>query len=95
VNLQGFGVESLVWVGLATTPSGTLDFFPLIPWYGVILLGIGAGNWLYEGLKPRIKIRKPKMKIIELIQLIGKNSLIIYFLHQPVLFGGMWIAMNL
>ncbi|MFH1588151.1 MAG: heparan-alpha-glucosaminide N-acetyltransferase [Candidatus Diapherotrites archaeon] len=90
VNLEGFGIESLVWMGLSR-PFAALDFFPIIPWYGIVLIGISAGNWFYYELKPRIKIEKPKMKIIELIQAIGRKSLIIYFIHQPLLFTIIWL----
>ena len=33
----------LVWLGLGTQDPATLDWRPLMPWGGVLLLGLGAG----------------------------------------------------
>ncbi len=66
----------------------TVDYFPLLPWFGVTLLGLGAGNILYKDGKrqftfPDISHLKP----VKAMSLLGKNSLIIYLLHQPVIAG--------
>lgn len=66
----------------------TVDYFPLIPWFGVILLGIALGNWLYKDgkrqfLLPNISQYKP----VFLFSWLGRHSLLIYLLHQPIIAG--------
>lgn len=66
----------------------TVDYFPLLPWFGVILLGLGIGNILYKNGKrqfifPDISYIIP----VKAISWLGKNSLIIYLVHQPVIAG--------
>ena len=63
-------------------------YFPILPWFGVTLLGVGAGNILYKnGIRqfkfPDISHLLP----VKVVSLLGKNSLIIYLLHQPILAG--------
>jgi len=59
------------------------DYFPLLPWVFVFLLGTWAGiyirerklpGWFYDATFPVF----PK---------VGRKALIIYILHQPVLYG--------
>tara|TARA_Y100000310_G_scaffold343708_1_gene452643 strand:+ start:12569 stop:13279 length:711 start_codon:yes stop_codon:yes gene_type:complete len=75
----------LLWLGLAK-PVQTIDFYPIIPWFGIILLGIFAGNYFYENGTARFKIQKPKLNGINFVEYLGKNSLAIYLTHQLVMF---------
>jgi uncharacterized membrane protein len=66
----------------------TVDYFPLLPWFGVTLLGLGLGNILYKDGKRQFKFPDISHLIpVRLISLLGKNSLVIYLLHQPVIAG--------
>ena len=42
--------SSLVWIPLGATPAGfrSLDYYPLLPWFAVVLIGIAVGNFIYE-----------------------------------------------
>ncbi|MCR4335756.1 MAG: DUF1624 domain-containing protein, partial [archaeon] len=60
-NLPSLEIFSLMWVGLAT-PIPTLDYFSIFPWFGVVLLGIFAGNFFFENGKAKFKIKKPKIE---------------------------------
>jgi uncharacterized membrane protein len=62
----------------------TLDFFPLIPWFGVFLLGTLLGDLFYKNKKPA---DSPKNLLTEIVSLAGRKSLLIYFIHQPILFA--------
>jgi len=90
-NIPYLQIDLLVWTGFAQ-PLPALDFFPVIPWFGVVLLGIFAGNTLYENGTSKIEFRKPEIKGIGFVELLGQNSLLIYFIHQPVLFTLVYIA---
>jgi len=88
-SFSSLQIENLAFLGLSN-PGPALDFFPVLPWFGVVLLGIFIGNQFYSNNKTRII--KPDFKIVDFIGFIGKNSLFIYFIHQPVLFSLVGIA---
>jgi uncharacterized membrane protein len=76
----------------ANIGSYTIDYFPLLPWFGVCLLGIMLGDCLYSGDKR--KFRFPDLsnyRPIKLFQWCGQHSLIIYLLHQPIIAGAISI----
>ncbi len=76
----------LLLVGLRPRALVQLDYFPLLPWFGVALLGVFIGQQLYPGGKRRFNPpdldRWPGIR--ELVWL-GERSLSIYLIHQPVL----------
>lgn len=66
------------WVKL---PHQSMDYIPAIPWLAATLLGIYAYH-----LKLHTKELSPN-KFTKLLAALGKKSLLIYLLHQPLLFG--------
>lgn len=70
----------------------TIDYFPLLPWFGVILIGIAVGDFLYKDNKRRFKIPDlSKYKPATIFSWLGQHSLIIYLLHQPIITGTLFI----
>jgi len=66
----------------------TIDYFPLLPWFGVSLFGIALGNWLYKDGKRQFSFPDlSQYKPVSLVSWFGKHSLLIYLLHQPVIAG--------
>lgn len=63
----------------------SLDFIPIYPWFWAILLGIVLGPYL-----SRISTLN-QMKSQPFLNLLGRHSLKIYLLHQPVIFGSIWL----
>lgn len=64
----------------------SLDYFPLIPWFGVIMLGLRIGQKLYvEGSSWRSQFFILRSSF-SILPWLGRNSLPIYLLHQPFLF---------
>jgi len=81
-----FNSNWLIWVGLKPHYFYTVDYFPIFPWFGVILLGLFLGNLLYPNGKRRLKIHNhSNFLFIKLFCFFGRNSLIIYLIHQPIL----------
>jgi uncharacterized membrane protein len=82
-----FNDRSLNWIGFATQLQPTEDYVPLFPWLGLVLIGCGLGK-IWE----KFEFRLPTFLVTigdRLIWLvwIGKRSLAIYLLHQPILFA--------
>ena len=77
----------LVWLGLLYPGFATSDYFPLLPFLGFFLLGGLLGRLLYgkkESLLPQVNAQNP---LLRGLQWIGRHSLPIYLLHQPILTG--------
>jgi uncharacterized membrane protein len=60
------------------------DYRPLLPWFGVVLVGLGLGNAVYGAGRPRVLPQKAP-GVARLLLPLGRNSLLIYLVHQPVL----------
>jgi uncharacterized membrane protein len=68
-------------------PEGVMmpDYRPLLPWFGVVLIGLFFGNVVYgNGLRRASQTNKVPLPARPLLPL-GRNSLFIYLVHQPVI----------
>lgn len=78
----------LVWLGLTPRVYLPADFFPLLPWFGVALLGIGLGNLLYTERGRVFPLPDLSRWLpVRFLRILGSHSLLIYLVHQPILFG--------
>lgn len=88
-----FDLPLLVWLGLATWTPASNDFVPLLPWFGMVAAGVVLGRalaaretvlrWQWQGASSSV------------LQWAGRHSLIVYLLHQPLLFGTLYGAVML
>jgi uncharacterized membrane protein len=85
--LQGVSSESpfLLPLGVVPTDLPMPDYRPLLPWFGVVLLGLFAGNVLYGGGKQPAGVPRVAPPVVKPLLPLGRNSLSIYFIHQPIL----------
>lgn len=61
------------------------DYRPLLPWFGVVLIGLFFGNVVYgDGRRPARLTAAAPVPARPLLPL-GRNSLAIYLVHQPVM----------
>lgn len=78
----------LIWLGVQQFGVPMVDYYPLLPWGGMALLGVAAGKALYaDGTRPVPLPDLSMLPPIRGLRLLGRHSLLIYMLHQPVLFG--------
>jgi len=81
----------LSWIGLATHDPSSNDFVPLLPWSAAGLIGILAGKLLLavqqRPLGQRLAGWSPAAAPARLISRLGRHTLAIYLIHQPLLFG--------
>lgn len=76
-----FDFSYLLWLGFMPDNFSTFDYFPVLPWLGVLLLGMYFGEYIID----RTAGMRIKNKIAGIFTFFGKNTLIIYLVHQPVL----------
>ena len=77
------------WVGLVTRKPVTEDYAPVLPWLGVMLWGVAAGQWFLAQRTHVLSGAVPR--VAQPLALLGRWSLSFYMLHQPVLIGGLWV----
>lgn len=86
--LQGrcFNVHwSLIPLGLTPDWFVSSDYFPMLPHLGFFLLGAVLGRLFYREKRTRFPRVDPDREPAALLCRMGRNSLAIYLLHQPVL----------
>ncbi|MBR6653381.1 MAG: DUF1624 domain-containing protein, partial [Oscillospiraceae bacterium] len=69
--------------GWYTEDFYSADYFPIFPWLFVFLFGTWAGKHIRDGRLPE----KFYTFTMPVLPQIGRKALIIYIVHQPVLFG--------
>ncbi len=77
----------LVWLGITPPRYYPVDFFPLFPYFGLVLLGVAVGNMVYSKNGRAFSLPDlSELAPIRFLRFLGSHSLPIYMIHQPVLF---------
>ena len=74
--------KTLPWF---TLPHASMDYISPFPWFGVVCLG------LFLKTKGFHTINLGHGKVLSALSLLGRHSLKIYILHQPLLFGVLYL----
>jgi uncharacterized membrane protein len=88
-----FDYPALLFVGLASYAPRSNDFVPIFPWFGIVLAGILAAR-----LAPPLRPERfgagfaGGSTALTPLAWAGRHSLVIYLLHQPLLFGLVYLA---
>ena len=92
--LKFMGVQApagVYWLApLGIEPPGYFyaDYFPFLHWFAVFLIGVYLGNALYQNGARKWAL--PNFEAVfpfSFLQLLGRHSLVIYVIHQPILIG--------
>ena len=73
----------LAILGLPGPGFRSADYFPLLPWFFLFLFGCFIGKWFKERKIPDFMMNKHS----DFLCKIGSNTLAIYIVHQPVIYG--------
>ncbi len=88
-----FGFSWLMWLGLMPEHIYTIDYFPILPWFGVVLIGLFFGYILYPDSTRRFNLCDlSNFAVIRLLCLFGRHSLLIYLIHQPILIAILYLG---
>ena len=84
LNTISLQTSWLLWLGFPPENFTTFDYFPMLPWFGLTLIGIYFGKIFYstEKINPH-QTRTPAF--LAPFIFFGRNSLAIYAAHQPLL----------
>ncbi len=85
VHLPWFDAPAWSWLGLGTRAPATEDFVPLLPWLGVMLVGMAAAPWLSAHL-----VAGPPPVRLAWLAWLGRHGLWVYMLHQPILLAALY-----
>jgi uncharacterized membrane protein len=86
-----FDAGPLSWLGFVTVKPATEDYVPLAPWAGFTFLGIALGHRLAQGAFSALA---PIAAAPGWLQWLGRHSLAVYMVHQPILLGALWLALR-
>ena len=96
VTVDWFQPVWLHWLGLMAEKRPALDYVPIFPWLGMVLIGVFAGNVIKTNRAVRnitaldLANAVDRTGAAKLMQWAGKHSLVIYLVHQPILFAGFY-----
>lgn len=85
IAVQSIPIDAgFLWMFGWTYPGfHSADYFPIFPWLFLFLLGTWAGKFIVENRMPKWFYEAK----IPVLPAVGKKSLLIYIVHQPVLYG--------
>ncbi len=86
IDLPQVQTDALAVIGIHSASFRSADYFPLLPWVFIYFVGVNLG---------RIKDKFPAATYkshSKPLAFIGRQSLWVYMLHQPVLFGIVYLV---
>ncbi len=94
VQIDAFDPRWIDWIGFAANKPITEDYVPLFPWLGVVLIGCGVGAlWARHDFRATATVTASWNALPIVLRwaltTMGRWSLTIYLVHQPLLLGAM------
>lgn len=82
-----YTVNWLAPLGIYSGSFSSADYFPLFPWMFVFLAGTFLGRFAAAGKFPKFTYRSH----LPSLSFMGRHALIIYIVHQPIIYGVAWL----
>jgi uncharacterized membrane protein len=79
------GPAILLPLGIMPPGFTSVDYTPLFPWFGMVLIGMGIGEYLYMGGERQFSLRQLPDFLVSPLSFFGRHSLVIYLVHQPII----------
>jgi uncharacterized membrane protein len=82
------GLHGPLWLlplGIQPAAFTSVDYTPILPWFGVVLIGMGIGELLYGGGVRHFTAPRLPAHVAAPLTFLGRHSLVIYLVHQPVI----------
>lgn len=106
INIPKWAYNSgiLFPIGIYNNTFQSADYFPLFPWMFIFFFGVFLGMYFIKNISINLNSDISKTKNTSFyndvltknhspaLSFIGRNSLIIYIVHQPVIYGILYIA---
>ena len=91
-DLSAGGATGILLAPFGVVPEGLFmpDYRPLLPWFGVVLLGLFFGNIVYRKRAREALSGGEGPAYVAPVAFLGRHTLLIYLVHQPVLIGMLW-----
>ncbi len=80
---QWYCTDMLYVLGFPNSSFSSSDYFPLFPWIFMFLAGTFIGKLAAENKFPKFMYKKR----IPFFSWLGRHALIVYIIHQPVIWG--------
>jgi uncharacterized membrane protein len=77
----------LFWLGLMPRSFWTWDYWPLLPWFGLFLVGMFCGTMLYPQGNRRFGMYEFNDPVTSALTLPGRHPLVIYLAQWPAIIG--------
>ena len=81
----------LVPLGILYPGFASADYFPMLPNLGFFLLGAFGGRTLYRNRQSWFPQINTDCLSLRFVCFCGRQSLLLYLLHQPILMGVLWL----
>ncbi len=91
-DLSAAGAAGVLLAPLGVVPEGLFmpDYRPLLPWFGVVLLGLFFGSVVYRERARKAPSGAEGPAYAAPVAFLGRHTLLIYLVHQPVLIAALW-----
>jgi uncharacterized membrane protein len=79
--------QSFWLLPFGVVPEGVMmpDYRPLLPWFGVVLIGLFFGNVVYGDGRRSVVLKTEAPVLARPLLPLGRNSLFVYLIHQPII----------
>ncbi len=89
----------LSWLGLNEEIPLTNDFYPLFPWITFYFFGFWLGKVIHRKFKKKndnfSMTQHGSSVFLNFFEYVGRNALVVYILHQPILFSLFFVFIKL